>query len=417
MPSKRKGLLPKFTVIDSRVLASVLIVGSYVEAQVCTWNTVSSPNVTSGLISNWLSGVSAIDGNDVWAVGYNLLYPAGTGFQTLTEHWDGTQWTIIPSPNNGSSQLYGVASAGKNDVWAVGGSAPGSVAYPLVQHWDGTAWTATPLNIPNAGLNAVAVVSPSDVWAVGAVAGSSGLAQPLTVHWDGHVWTQVVAPTFNKQATLLGLSVVSGHEIWAVGTQGANHNAVFLKWDGTHWGVVQGPATGKAGGALGPVLALSSTNVWAGGQYHPSGVRQTLMTHWDGQNWSVDPSASGFGKVGSFTGLAASSPADVWAVGVVTKHSESQALLVHFGGASWSAVNVPAGTHSTWVNGVCGGSGHGAVLGCRQYRRSPTYVDTGLPVSGGGNHSFALELIVHSAACFLHAAFALPAGMQSRPLC
>ena len=42
--------------------------------------------------------------------------------QTLTEHWNGTAWSVVASPNLGTSDnvLYGVAAVAANDVWAVG---------------------------------------------------------------------------------------------------------------------------------------------------------------------------------------------------------------------------------------------------------------------------------------------------------
>src|SRR5438105_3935499 len=57
------------------------------------WSVVSSPN--SGT-ANGLHGVAAVSANDVWAVGE---YNPGPGSRTLTLHWDGTSWSVIPSPN------------------------------------------------------------------------------------------------------------------------------------------------------------------------------------------------------------------------------------------------------------------------------------------------------------------------------
>ncbi len=76
-------------------------------------------------------------------------------------------WTVVPSPAGG--QLNGVASVSANDVWAVGQTlAPGTLA----EHWGGTAWSVVPTPNPVPGsdrLSAVAAVSTSDVWAVGIV--------------------------------------------------------------------------------------------------------------------------------------------------------------------------------------------------------------------------------------------------------
>jgi hypothetical protein len=83
------------------------------------WTTVPSPN--PGAYSNSLNGVAAVSSTDVWAVGYSYDYYGG-GSDSLIEHWDGTAWTTVPSPNPGTALNYlnGVAAVSSNDVWAVG---------------------------------------------------------------------------------------------------------------------------------------------------------------------------------------------------------------------------------------------------------------------------------------------------------
>src|SRR5205085_2469989 len=63
------------------------------------WRTVSSPNPGT---DDSLYAVSALSSSDVWAVGNN--YDGGPVLvRTLIMHWDGTQWSVVPSPNPGSS--------------------------------------------------------------------------------------------------------------------------------------------------------------------------------------------------------------------------------------------------------------------------------------------------------------------------
>src|SRR6476620_2934177 len=69
------------------------------------WRVVDSPN--SGTASNDLYGIAALSATDMWAVG-------GVVSQTLTMHWDGTQWTIVPSPGPGA--LYGVTAISSANV-------------------------------------------------------------------------------------------------------------------------------------------------------------------------------------------------------------------------------------------------------------------------------------------------------------
>lgn len=48
-----------------------------------------------------LNGAASVSANDVWAVGQTT---AATGFQTLAEHWDGTAWTVVPTPNPAANE-------------------------------------------------------------------------------------------------------------------------------------------------------------------------------------------------------------------------------------------------------------------------------------------------------------------------
>src|SRR5258706_14456877 len=98
------------------------------------WSKVSSPNV--GTSTNFLNGVAAISSTDVWAVG---AYGNGNGGLTLVEHWNGTHWKVVASPNVNNSlsdSLSGVAAIASNDVWAVG-AISGNNIQALTEHWSG----------------------------------------------------------------------------------------------------------------------------------------------------------------------------------------------------------------------------------------------------------------------------------------
>jgi hypothetical protein len=84
---------------------------------------IPSPSVAPSVTSNILTGVAAVSATDIWAVGY---YTNSTGTHTLTEHWDGTSWSIIPSPDGtgGASILSGVAATSTGTIVAVGASGP-----------------------------------------------------------------------------------------------------------------------------------------------------------------------------------------------------------------------------------------------------------------------------------------------------
>jgi hypothetical protein len=87
------------------------------DGQAGCWNVIFSPNANQNMHD--LDAVTG-SGNNVWAVGNYDLFGLGD-FRTLTIHWDGSAWSLIPSPNPGDFRdyLFGATGSG-NDVWAVG---------------------------------------------------------------------------------------------------------------------------------------------------------------------------------------------------------------------------------------------------------------------------------------------------------
>jgi len=75
---------------------------------------VTSLTVTRSI----LTATTAIAANDIWSVGFANLAPNPQ--QLLAEHWNGSSWSVVPTPNPGGapggSQFHGVAAAASNDV-------------------------------------------------------------------------------------------------------------------------------------------------------------------------------------------------------------------------------------------------------------------------------------------------------------
>jgi hypothetical protein len=188
------------------------------------WAIVPSPPQSFG--DNYiLTAVAALSANDIWAVG---LIDQGSGFQrTLTEHWNGSSWNIVSSPNPGSyySRLDGVTAIAPNDVWAVGSFSSASGSDPdmtLVEHWNGTAWSVVSSPSPGLFFNAlrdVTAASANDVWAVGYASDDLQLPDYTVIeHWDGATWSVVSSPNSPTQpdSNLWGVTARDGI-VWAVG--------------------------------------------------------------------------------------------------------------------------------------------------------------------------------------------------------
>src|SRR5262249_14807472 len=139
-----------------------------------TWSVVNSPNRTA--IQNFLTGVACVSASDCWAVGaYRNGSMSQAVFETLIEHWDGTSWSIIQSPNANAAKdnrLFGVTCASTTDCWSVGqyrdSTDSSQPLQTLIEHWDGTSWSiVTSPNDVASLLSGVACTSASDCWAIG----------------------------------------------------------------------------------------------------------------------------------------------------------------------------------------------------------------------------------------------------------
>lgn len=312
------------------------------------WNVVSSPNVNAN--PNLLSGTVTISANDVWAVGY---YDSTSNdiYSTLTEHWNGTSWSIVPSPNIGTSSnyLYAVAAVSSNDVWAVGQYNNGGYNFgTLTEHWDGTSWSivfSPNLRQRSNTLESVAAISTNDVWAVGG---------NLIEHWDGTKWNIVSSPIVGSVSSV---TAVPSKNVWAVGFNGSN--TLIEHWNGTSWNAVASPNVGSYLNYLVGVSAVSSNDVWAVGYYSNNITNEyTLIEQWNGTSWSIVSSPNPDVNTDKLYSVAAVSANDVWAVGY---SNYGQTLTEQWNGTNWSAVpspnvgssfNVPQGVAAVSANRV-----------------------------------------------------------------
>jgi hypothetical protein len=287
-----------------------------------SWQTVPSPSQQQG--DGLLNAVAAVSTSDVWAVGQSRTRH-DSSYRTLIEHWDGTSWKTVPSANyetslgaDSGAELTGVAAVSASDIWAVGDFSSWPTGQPpvqtvtLIEHWDGTSWKRmTSPNQeslhygPNNELTGVAAVSASDVWAVGeyspdlcapasCVPSSNYLSQTLIEHWNGTNWKIVPSPNKGGNGHLNGVGVISASNIWAVGgflvDSGAGPNprrTLAEQWDGTGWNIiscpsVSGPSQTPIDNALQGVAADSAGALWAVGAFGdfipgPNGPEQTLV--------------------------------------------------------------------------------------------------------------------------------------------
>ena len=297
-----------------------------------SWTVLPSPD--PGTPENTLAGVHAVSAANVWAVGYT---GGGAGNQTLILHWDGTRWKQVPSPNPGAfNRLYSVRAVSASDAWAVGFFSNGTGDKTLVLHWDGTHWKQVPSPDPGStgsdnDLFSVAATSHSDAWAVGEVFTSSKITT-LIVHWDGTSWKQTPSPNPGHSNELFGIAATSGSNAWAVGdaTNGTADQTLALHWNGRQWTQAASPDQGGStnNNVLVAVSATTTRNAWAVGYFANGTANSTLILHWNGTTWTHVGSPN-LGATNILLGVAATSAGNTWAVGSFRTTDPSQALALH----------------------------------------------------------------------------------------
>jgi hypothetical protein len=127
------------------------------------WTVVAVPAVGAAGV---LRDVSATGSSDVWAVGHWDVTAQGPD-RTLAVHWNGTSWTSVqPTTPGTSSSLSGVAALPGGFVWAVGNS--GGKA--IIERWNGSVWKldgTTPRPPETTYLEDVTALGAHDAWTVG----------------------------------------------------------------------------------------------------------------------------------------------------------------------------------------------------------------------------------------------------------
>ena len=126
VPSRIHSIAIRFILPLTGVLA---LVGSMAAA--------TSPATSTAVPARFLLGVSATSASNAWAVGFI----GGSPQQTLIQHWNGTAWKQVATPDPGpvGNILDGVSAVSASDAWAVGGAYAWPTAPPRSWCCTGTA--------------------------------------------------------------------------------------------------------------------------------------------------------------------------------------------------------------------------------------------------------------------------------------
>lgn len=291
---------------------------------------LKGPDVSADEV--FISDVAFSSDTDGWAVGSFIQGGESKRQSNLLSlHWDGNVWTVISMPSlpanehvigdypdlpNKDAELNAVTIISKDDVWAVGSYPEEWTVKTLTLHWDGLKWAIVPSpNIGNTNnyLLSMAALSEDDLWAFGfrKVGNAAWENQPLSLRWNGMSWKIVNSPTMLTE--IGSASVTSSKDLWLVSlslnAMIAPASAVRRAGEGDS-GWIETPMPHIYQPIIRSTVALASDDVWSVGR---TGT-WALVIHWDGKTWSEVPAPNPSG-LQDLLDVGAAVKGDVWAVG------------------------------------------------------------------------------------------------------
>lgn len=199
-------------------------------------NSVLPPNadgVTSGFILHYsggkwsrdsqrgstLSRVAMNSANDGWIIGSGVY------------HYQGNTWSWVNDPTFSQINPQSIAALSPTNVWLTGTdiSDPGfdGDAPEVILHYDGHQWRRERTDLANSRLSGIAMISPTEGWAAGCLAGGYGehpthLEKALVEQYTQGRWQQnaSIAGPLGKSSCLYGIATFANGEGWAVGSDG-----------------------------------------------------------------------------------------------------------------------------------------------------------------------------------------------------
>jgi hypothetical protein len=372
-----------------------------------SWSAAAFPKPGGTTSYTTLLGVSCPTATTCFMVGSSAT-KLGAQSKTLIERWNGTGWGIVSSPNAPgstapilqatSSELDGVTCLTATDCTAVGAvnATIGFTGGTLIERWNGTRWTIVPSPNPVTAhgqtLGAVACSSDSLCFAAG---NEYETHQALMEQWNGTTWSISAPPTGSSQGQFAAVSCLDSTTCFAVGHNdaGPGSQTLIAQGSGTTWSITPSPnptAVSPSQTTLSGVACASATSCFAVGSYRkPTFALTQLIEHWNGSVWAIVNApapvitASGKTFASAQTNLSAvSCPAanSCFAVGwYAGARNKTLALVEHWSGSTWSVVSAPSsGNTETVLNGVSCASASScfAVGATTSTSLTRTFVDT-----------------------------------------
>jgi hypothetical protein len=271
------------------------------------WTIQATPNPRGGQDPG-LGSVSCSSANSCIAVGSYQRVTTYTESLPLAERWNGHKWTIqaTPEPSGATgAQLSAVSCPSVTGCVAAGSWSSATTGRTLAEHWNGSRWTIQPTPAPAHGISpeftGLSCATVRSCTAVGTVFGAHSGDRTLAEHWNGSIWRVQATPSpsgtsspgssystlFNVSCPATTSCTATGYDTGQPGTQ----RTLAEHWNGKNWKVqsTRTPA-GSPDAELDGVWCASAGSCTSVGDYATNATQsdtRTLAEHWNGRTWAV----------------------------------------------------------------------------------------------------------------------------------
>jgi anti-sigma factor RsiW len=245
-----------------------------------------------------------------------------------------------------NSTLSDLAMTGPATGWAVGATAdsptPPTTGHALIVRYGNCEWKPVSINIPNASLASVTMVSPNEGWAVG-----EQDKAPLLLRYTNGSWSKAALPdTGNINAFTIVRAFANG-EVWIVGTTPPS-KSVYAGISLLHFAGGQWTRINTSLNDVRDIAPVGPGDAWFIGVTNPGTATQVAkLVHFQGSTLTNEVALPQGTLLASLRMLA---PDNGWATGfayvsgneTAANPTVNRPVALHYDGSSWTEVNIGA---------------------------------------------------------------------------